>query len=187
MINRKKLEIVRMLFATGSNTIALLSALCGIYAIILKSTPQAGLLVAVTAYAFLTSCTRNFVKHPIPFLLLHVFPLVLIWGMMGTNPVNRIFGLTVCLGVCMYSFVKKIRRTEATYPIPIAISFGIFWVMYLVSRRAAGSGEEQVTFAYLALACFSENGICPGLPGIWRRRSVPMRTYRNENCVGREG
>lgn len=154
MVNRKPLEVVRVLFATGSNTLALLSVLGGIYAVILKSMPGTGLLLAVAAYAFLTSCTRNFVGRPLPFLLLHLFPLPLFWaGMAGTN---RIFTLAAGIAVCIYSLVKKFRRDEVTEPIHVAILFGILWVIYLITRKVVGTdaGELQVLFAYLGIACF---------------------------------
>lgn len=154
MMNRKPLEVVRVLFATGSNILALLSVLCGIYAGILKSMPGTGLLLAVAAYAFLTSCTRNFVNHPLPFLLVHLLPLPLFWA--GMAGVSRIFGLGAGIAVCIYSLVKKFRRDEVTEPIHIAILFGILWVMYLLTRKVVGTdaGELQVIFAYLGLACF---------------------------------
>lgn len=154
MINRKPLEVVRVLFATGSNTLALLSALCGIYAVAIKSMPETGLLLAVAGYAFLTSCTRNFVNHPLPFLVLHLFPLPLFW--VGMTGVSRIFALGAGIVICLYSLVKKFRRSEATEPIHIAILFGILWGMYLITKRAVGSdaGEIQIVLAYLGLACF---------------------------------
>ena len=154
MVNRKPLEVVRVLLATGSNTLALLSALCGIYAVILKTMPETRLLLIVAGYAFLTSCTRNFVNRPLLFLLLHLLPLPLFWAGMGGA--SRIFVLSAAIAVCSYSLVKKFRRDEVTEPVHIAILFGILWVMYLISRKAVGgdAGDIQVVFAYLGLACF---------------------------------